>query len=135
MSQENPSSLPTWETVFPDERKRDAVKRFVRSVSSLERLGRLLLVREQDGPDKIYAFFPDTNLTADEMAKLGNSLDEAFNEIDPHDWPVPIEMSEMQYKEFRRNSGIKVKEEIILWEREQRRDMNIPAMLAPLIGL
>lgn len=66
------------------------------------------------------------------MEKLGSSLDESFAEVDPHDWPVLVEMTVENYREIRRSEPKLV---VVLWERKRnkRRDMNIPAMLAPFI--
>jgi len=134
MTKKEIQPVQEWEQIFPDEKKRRAVKKFIESVSHLERLKILVLIRQVNGLEKLYAFFPTTNLIVEEMEKLGISLDESFAEVDPHDWPVLVEMTIENYREIRRSEP-KIKEAlaIVLWKKDKRRDMNIPAMLAPFI--
>lgn len=109
-----------WEAIFPDQKKREAVKAFIDGVSSMERLEKVALLRLKNGQEMLYAFFPKSELTKEEMERLSDSLDEAFSTrgINVHDWPVLAEMTDENYRQLREtHPKIREAEEIIIWQK------------------
>lgn len=111
-----------WERLFPDQNQREAIRNFINNISSLKRLGKVILLKLPSGGEKFYVFFPTFELTTEEMENLGSGLDESFAEIeDPHQWVTPIEMTDEEYQRMQgSDSKIKAADEFILWQRAQK---------------